>query len=84
MQTKVKPNALSRHSEQALDRARQLAERARKHDTTGALLEAERCRRESFAWLQYVALTTDDTPAPNQWTLERLLAAHDRAGVPAA
>lgn len=61
-----------------LDRARRLADRARQHDAAGAVLEADRCRRHSFALVQFQALCADDMPAPNAWTLDRLLSAHER------
>lgn len=59
-----------------LARAQRLAERVRRLAAKGDRAEAERCRRLAFAAIQYHALTADDAPAPNQWMLERLLAAH--------
>lgn len=59
-----------------LQRAKQLADMARALAERGQLRKAERCRRLAFGWLQFVALTGDDQPAPNQWILEQLVAAH--------
>lgn len=75
----LKPEPERGQYQHALERARRLADRARQHDAAGAPLEAERCRRQSFALVQYVALTADDMPAPNAYTLDRLLSAHGAA-----
>lgn len=70
------PTNLTPDPKHPLQRAKQLADQARVFDARGQHRSAERCRRLAFAWLQFVALGGEDQPAPDQWILDQLIAAH--------
>lgn len=64
---------LTLNSKHPLQRARQLADRARDFDARGEKSNAEACRRRAFAWLQRAQ------PAPDQWILDQLITLQEGA-----